>query len=510
MHIPEPVGRQLRAVIAVATLVLCAILPPSALAAPATTAAPRPLVFVPGLLGSRLCRTAQDGTQTVLWGTLDAMGHFPELALNAEGSQDITACGLIREISFLGVFSQQIYGPFIDRMEQAGYRDGETLFIFDYDWRASVFDNAAKLAAFIDSKVPTGEIDIVAHSMGGLVARTYAVNEGGSDRIGRLISAGTPWRGSVLVFELLQNGWGAANLLMGGLDGFRRTVVSFPSTFDLMPRYEGCCNSADAGADNFEVDRVAAWTGLNWTGIEAAGLPDLAAARDRQQRLQDIVSQTLPEAVEDILVVGVDQRTPQHYALATGAGEADLTVSTSWAGDGTVMRASAELKARSTYPTSFATHDGILNDAAVQDFVLAALVDGGSAALAHVPVRERTSIMTELGELVQLVGIVLGTDQPAYTTGTTAKAIVRVRLDGAMPVALDRIAVSAMLPDGSRVPLTLQPDPAESDPSSPLEQSYSARFETGTTAGEITLVAVVDHSDATPRVISQVVPVIAP
>src|SRR5688572_18396040 len=79
----------------------------------------RPLVFVPGLLGSMLCRPAADGGETVVWGTVDAMGQFPSLAVDAT-SNDIKACGLIREISYLGIFSQTVYGPFIDRLEQAG------------------------------------------------------------------------------------------------------------------------------------------------------------------------------------------------------------------------------------------------------------------------------------------------------------------------------------------------------------------------------------------------------
>src|SRR5690606_7154437 len=146
----------------------------------------------------------------------------------------------------------------------------------------------------------------------------------------------------------------------------------------------------------------------------AGALPDLGEVAERQARLQAIVAAPLPDHVEEGFVVGVDQRTPEHYALETGSGEARLSAGTSWEGDGTVMRSSAALTARVAYPTSFATHDAILNDSAVQDFVIAALAEGPRVAVAKVPVRERTTILTALGELVELIGVAIETDQPMY------------------------------------------------------------------------------------------------
>jgi pimeloyl-ACP methyl ester carboxylesterase len=470
----------------------------------------RPLVFVPGMLGSMLCRPGSEGEKTVVWGTLDAMGQLPTLAVAPAGN-DVEPCGLIREISFLGIFTQTVYGPFVDRLEKAGYREGETLFIFDYDWRLSVFDNAKLFADFVDETLPgTDAIDIVGHSMGGLIARTYAIDEGGAARIARLVSAGTPWRGSVQVFELLQDGLGLANSLVGGLDGVRRTIISFPSTFELMPHYEGCCAGDERGTTEFEATNVDAWTTLNWAGIEKDGLPDLAEVEARQSRLQKIIAEPLPANIEEALVIGVDQRTPQQYDLHSGDGEARLDVRTSWEGDGTVVRDSAVLPERATYPTSFATHDAILNDESVQDFVIATLTNGPDAAIEDVPVRERSSILTALGALVELVGIAIATDQPVYQTGTIATVTVHLRLDVEDPVDATAIKVTVVPPGGTATPVPLTPDPRASDPSSPLEQSFSAHFETGEEAGELIVTVALDDTAAEPRVVTRVVPVLAP
>ncbi len=468
----------------------------------------RPLVFVPGLLGSMLCRPGPQGEPTVVWGTVDAMGQFPTLAVEP-ANNDVEPCGLIREVSFLGVVTQAVYGPFIDRLEKAGYREGETLFVFDYDWRLSVFENARRLTGFVDATIPgTGTIDIVGHSMGGLIARTYATNEGGAPRIARLVSAGSPWRGSVQVFELLKGGWGLANPLLGGLDAFRRTVISFPSTFELLPHYDGCCGDEQDGT-GFDANSVDAWTALNWAGIERDGLPDFAELNARQARLRAIVATPLPANIEEALVIGVDQRTPQQYELQLGNGEAHLTVRTSWEGDGTVMRDSALLAERVTYPTSFATHDAILNDASVQDFVIAALSEGPDAAIEMVPVRERTSILTALGELVELVGVAIATDQPVYTTGATAKLTVHLRLDVEEAVDPETIEMTVTPPGGTATPVPLTPDPSASDPSNPFEQSFSAAVETGDEAGELTVTVALDGSAGEPRVVTRAIPVLA-
>jgi pimeloyl-ACP methyl ester carboxylesterase len=78
---------------------------------------------------------------------------------------------------FLGCCVQDVYAPVIAHLHKLGYREGVNLFIFDYDWRRSAFDNAAKLESFVREKIPDPfqRFDILAHSMGGLVARIYAL-----------------------------------------------------------------------------------------------------------------------------------------------------------------------------------------------------------------------------------------------------------------------------------------------------------------------------------------------
>jgi pimeloyl-ACP methyl ester carboxylesterase len=507
---PAGFAKLLFALIATAGIAFFSLNTARSVVAQSSAATPaRPLVFVPGLLGSRLCTVAPDGTEAEAWGSVESMGQFPTLAVTP--GSDVVPCGLIREVAFLGVFRQDFYGPFMARLGEAGYVEGTNLFVFDYDWRLSILDNAERLAAFVSDEVPDGRFDIIGHSMGGLIARTYAIESGG-ERIARMVSAGSPWLGSVQVFELLAQGWGLGTNLLGGIENFRRTIVSFPSSFELMPHYAGCCNAPD-DRNGFDAASKAEWLALNWPGIGAADLPDLRAGAARQAQLRAILARPLPASIEEALVIGVDQRTPQHYELAggEGEGEARLSVRTSWEGDGTVMRDSALLPARVTYPTSFATHDAILSDASVQDFVIAALGSGPVEAIRMVPVRERTPILTALGEIVELIGIAVATDQPAYPTGALAKVTVHLRLAVDDPVEVAAIKATVARPDGTAAPLVLAPDPDASDPAVPLEQSFSAQVETGNAAGSLVVTVALDNTaGGEPRRVTRSIPVLAP
>jgi pimeloyl-ACP methyl ester carboxylesterase len=86
-----------------------------------------------------------------------------------------------------------------------GYEDGEddeeggNLFTFPYEWRDSNVDNALLLRDKINQiKRDTGrpKVDIVAHSMGGLLARQYIESDDYGDDVDQLITVGTPQLGA--------------------------------------------------------------------------------------------------------------------------------------------------------------------------------------------------------------------------------------------------------------------------------------------------------------------------
>ena len=119
------------------------------------------------------------------------------------------------------------------------------LVLFPYDWRLSNRYNGRRLqeaagtalerwqsqgGRFADAK-----LILIAHSMGGLVARWYLDRLGGAAVTRKLITLGTPHRGALKALEQLVNG------VRKGPGPFKANLTSFaaslPSLHQLLPEY---------------------------------------------------------------------------------------------------------------------------------------------------------------------------------------------------------------------------------------------------------------------------------
>ncbi len=89
------------------------------------------------------------------------------------------------------------------------YTEGRKLYTFAYDWRKPLDVLADRLDAYIETNIPSDEkVDLVGHSMGGLVARAYAQKHGVS-RINKIAEIGSPNLGSAEAYSI----WEGATLL---------------------------------------------------------------------------------------------------------------------------------------------------------------------------------------------------------------------------------------------------------------------------------------------------------
>lgn len=92
-----------------------------------------------------------------------------------------------------------LYDPLIQTLIDNGYEKDKNLFVFPYEWRASNVETAKLLRTKIEeikTKTNWPKVDIVAHSMGGLVAREYIETLNGGSGVDQLITLGTPQNGS--------------------------------------------------------------------------------------------------------------------------------------------------------------------------------------------------------------------------------------------------------------------------------------------------------------------------
>jgi len=91
------------------------------------------------------------------------------------------------------------YDDLVESLIEDGYEEHKDLFLFPYQWRDSNVGNALLLKEKVETIktiTASNKVDIVAHSMGGLLAREYLESDYYQDDIDQLITLGTPHRGS--------------------------------------------------------------------------------------------------------------------------------------------------------------------------------------------------------------------------------------------------------------------------------------------------------------------------
>ncbi|OGG51387.1 hypothetical protein A2704_03395 [Candidatus Kaiserbacteria bacterium RIFCSPHIGHO2_01_FULL_54_36b] len=101
------------------------------------------------------------------------------------------------------------YDNLIDTLAANGYEKGVTLFPFPYNWRFSNRTTADLLKAKIEEIKPIcgcTKVDIVAHSMGGLVARYYIQSDDYDNDVDQLIFLGTPHLGAPKAYLMWEGG----------------------------------------------------------------------------------------------------------------------------------------------------------------------------------------------------------------------------------------------------------------------------------------------------------------
>ena len=219
-----------------------------------------PVIIIPGILGSRL---RERGSGRELWpGSLyNVLFSARSLALDVDPKtleprvDDVEAYDLFR-----GLLGTDFYGAIIDTLErQGGYVRGfpghaadagrRRYYVFPYDWRQDNVVTAGKLDALIDQirrdyGDPKLKVDIVAHSMGGLITRYYIqygvtdvlngnefpANFAGAGKIRTAVLLGTPNLGSVNALHSLLDGYHVGRQAIPA-----DVLATMPSVYELLP-----------------------------------------------------------------------------------------------------------------------------------------------------------------------------------------------------------------------------------------------------------------------------------
>lgn len=135
------------------------------------------------------------------------------------------------------------YNNLYNELKKAGYEPEKKLFTFPYNWRESNVNTALLLKEKINQVKQTSKsprVDIIAHSMGGLVARQYIEGDGYENDIDQLITLGTPHRGSPESYLIWEGG-----VL------FKEKLIPFP--FDLREIFQRWYFEFEAEEQGYEV-----------------------------------------------------------------------------------------------------------------------------------------------------------------------------------------------------------------------------------------------------------------
>lgn len=100
------------------------------------------------------------------------------------------------------------YDDIIDSLVANGY-EKKYITAFPYDWYQKNEVTATTLKNKIQEileQTKVSKVDIVAHSMGGLVARSYGQSDGYADDIDQLVTIGTPHKGSAKSYLMWEGG----------------------------------------------------------------------------------------------------------------------------------------------------------------------------------------------------------------------------------------------------------------------------------------------------------------
>jgi len=257
-----------------------------------------PVILIPGVLGSRLF-DKNNGTEIWPGPTLHllvASKQDLELSFDPQTLQPVED-GLQPRGLFEEVLNADFYGAILRTLrESGGFVAGKPgvhadprvrrYYVFAYDWRQDNVTTAKRLDALIeqirrDYADPALRVNVIAHSMGGLVIRYYLrygtvdalegdgafpINMAGAAKVGTAVLLGTPNLGAISSLQ---------SMLLGHRVGLRRiepeVLATMPSVYQLLP-HPLTDWSVDPGGKDLDLDLydAATWKRMQWSVFDPA------------------------------------------------------------------------------------------------------------------------------------------------------------------------------------------------------------------------------------------------
>jgi len=347
--------------------------------------APRPLaVVLPGTMGSVL---QQQGETVWLdyWRLL--RGQLSRLKLGQPA---------IEPVDLIGDF----YGPMVEFLARS-----HRVEIFPYDWRMSVRDAAARLAAALEAWLPELErsgqpVHLVAHSMGGLVVRAMIADGGAGAAVwqriialpkSRFVMLGTPNRGSYEAVRWLTGVNPTENKL--ALLDFTKNIDDI---IDIVGRYPGLLELLPFAPEDRDFAEPSLWKALKAELEGSWPISPATTLRGARQTWQRLLAAP-PDPAHMAYLAGCQSATVADYRVER-ARDWDwppvnrLAFDATAEGDGTVTWASGLLPGVPTWYVEDTAHDALCTQTRAFPGLLDVLMTGTTERLPATPPRARAGV----------------------------------------------------------------------------------------------------------------------
>lgn len=315
-----------------------------------------PIIIIPGIMGSKLYKNNE-----CLWIDFGLIGgkDLKKLIIDSPITLKCEKClqdvknspycdyekyeakvkhsftGITQDMFIFNVFGKNPFKKLEKHLsEKLNYKTTSTnkkrnLFVFTYDWRLCNRISAKKLSNYITElkkkEIKANQkIDIIAHSMGGLIARDYIENLGGNNFIDKLIMLGTPNYGAVSAFQVLLQG---APLPTVGKSISQKLPLTIPSIYQLLPNFNFCYQTEDGNFLNI-------YENLNWL---PAKYRTMLSTRNFNTILKESIGKTVYYSIAGYYI-------PTLNRVFKTNGDYLFEQAFNLEGDGTVLNESAILK----------------------------------------------------------------------------------------------------------------------------------------------------------------------
>lgn len=221
-----------------------------------------PIVLIPGLTGSILTADIMSGCNNApeeLWLALDKLlvdlsdDHLKKLKLlPPEGYDASSGCNNIEATDIVyewGIEVPYIYQDFYHTLMINLLDYGYDVTPCPYDWRRSIdgnrydskyqYDISQRIDKCVESARqgdPNKKVDILAHSLGGLVARQYILNSSYADKVHSVVTLGTPYWGAPQTIRGIR--YGELGSILDPItdnDRILELTLNSPSIYQILP-----------------------------------------------------------------------------------------------------------------------------------------------------------------------------------------------------------------------------------------------------------------------------------